>query len=548
MDLNWLLLWLCGISAAINLFVSLQNRHSPARGWRTVLSALLMLIVVAWLLAPDVAGYVVTPVWLLFVLLPGLLLRQVNQLFSRRRHRLAYWLARLAGWLHPFDGWPQHAQLVRAVWLFDEGRTAQASALLNRLGRISSSLGRTARLIQAQQTGGWQDLLEWIDRHHSPEAVLRDEALSIARLQALGELGRPAEMLREMDALLTNPRGLSPHGRAILRMRVAALAGQVKATERQLESLTKTYSPDIREFWILTARQVAGDDSAPGGFRQLQKQAGPYLQSMIARRIQNPLPRFEPSSDAALVGILSTLTDRIEHGQEFSLWADESPTRPWATWGIAAILSANFVREMVDGSGRPSLSLVYAHELINRSLDPNHLIDLGALIIPQSYTPGEWWRILTAGFLHFGPLHLGLNLLGLLALAPRLERAWGRVPMLVCYFTATLTSMALAPHVMSLMGETSLRILVGASGGMMGLLGGLVGFVLVGWLQHRTEETRRPLVFLLVIIGLQTTFDLSTPNVSFAAHILGLATGCAYGFCWTLLAGHSLHADTGLEH
>ena len=75
----------------------------------------------------------------------------------------------------------------------------------------------------------------------------------------------------------------------------------------------------------------------------------------------------------------------------------------------------------------------------------------------------------------------------------------------------------------------------GASGGMMGLLGGLVGFLLVGWLQHRTERTRRPLLFLLVIIALQTAFDLSTPNVSFACHALGLATGAVFGTLWTWL-------------
>src|SRR5690606_35347638 len=119
-----------------------------------------------------------------------------------------------------------------------------------------------------------------------------------------------------------------------------------------------------------------------------------------------------------------------------------------------------FVLEMTGGSGPASLSWDHAARLIDRTLDPDHLIDLGALIVPQSYTPGEWWRVLTAGFLHFGPLHLGLNLLGLLVLAPRLERAWGPLPMVFCHLTATVTSMALAPHVMRLTEGPPIRILV----------------------------------------------------------------------------------------
>src|SRR5690606_39783797 len=61
----------------------------------------------------------------------------------------------------------------------------------------------------------------------------------------------------------------------------------------------------------------------------------------------------------------------------------------------------------------------------------------------------------------------------------------------------------------------------------------LFGFLLIGWMQHRTEQTLRPLVFLLLIIALQTTFDLSTPNVSFACHALGLASGVLFGVVWT---------------
>jgi rhomboid protease GluP len=534
MELNWILVWLCGVSSAINLVMTLPGRREPLWGWRIVLAAILVLLAAAWITVPNIAGYLVGPIWFVFALLPGLLMRRVNRMLSLRKHRRAWWLARLAGWLHPFDGWPQQAELVRALALFEEGRTDDASAIIGELGDEESFLGRTARLIQAQQTGDWQSLLDWIGRRYPALDVQQDDALLIARVQALGELGRTVEMLQAARPVLEESGGLHMHSRAVLQMRVAALSGQVLATQRQLGALSQTYPPDVHRYWQLTAQQVAGVEGVAEEFRELQTTAGSYLQPMIARRLAQPLPVFgEPAGEEDTAAVLSKLAEAIEHDATYAIWMGDPRRRPWATWGIALVLIASFGREMTGGAVLPALSLEYLGSLIGNTLDPDNLIDLGALIVPQSYTPGEWWRVLTAGFLHFGPLHLGLNLLGLLLLAPRLERAWGALPMVVCYLTATFTSMALAPHVMSLTDGPPIRIVVGASGGMMGLLGGLVGFLLVGWLQHRSDQTRRPLMFLLLIIALQTAFDLTTPNVSFACHSLGLASGVLFGIVWT---------------
>jgi rhomboid protease GluP len=189
---------------------------------------------------------------------------------------------------------------------------------------------------------------------------------------------------------------------------------------------------------------------------------------------------------------------------------------------VAVWLILNFLTELPGGGWDPNTW---------RYLD--NLKGLGALVIPQSQTPGEWWRVLTAGFLHFGPLHLSLNLLGLFVFGPRLERAWGRGPMVSCYLGTTFTSMALAPYVIRLPDDTTSVILAGASGGIMGLVGGLIGYLLVGWVLHRNEHLRSPLLFLGLIVVLQTSFDLSTENVSFECHALGLATGVAFGTAWT---------------
>src|SRR5690606_10172166 len=142
-------------------------------------------------------------------------------------------------------GWPQQAELVRALALYEQGRTEESTAIIDRLGDVQTPLGRTARLIQAQQTGDWQSLLDWIDRRFSSQAVRHDEALLIARVQALGELGRPGEMLQAIRPALQDGSDLHTHSRAVLQMRAAALSGQVLAAQHQLSSLLQTYPPDV---------------------------------------------------------------------------------------------------------------------------------------------------------------------------------------------------------------------------------------------------------------------------------------------------------------
>jgi rhomboid protease GluP len=141
----------------------------------------------------------------------------------------------------------------------------------------------------------------------------------------------------------------------------------------------------------------------------------------------------------------------------------------------------------------------------------------------------EWWRPITAAFLHFGWPHFLMNLFGLLYLGGRLERAWGPWRTLVCYAAATGVSMSVTPWLLEQSPTTEPQILAGASGGIMGLLGGLLGHLLIGRLRRRTPQVARQLSLLLSFVVLQTMFDLSHEQVSYQAHLLGLGTGAFVG-------------------
>jgi membrane associated rhomboid family serine protease len=169
---------------------------------------------------------------------------------------------------------------------------------------------------------------------------------------------------------------------------------------------------------------------------------------------------------------------------------------------------------------------VFLIEVARRSGgNPNVLHRLGALD-PYSVLVGrEYWRLLTALFLHYDVVHLLFNLFALYVLGPGLERAIGTFRFSLCYLISGLGSTA---GVVLLTGVRLVQPaqLVGASGCVMGIVGAWAGFLL----RHRhLPRAQQRLLNILLIVAIQTAFDLSTPQVSMAAHVCGLITGFLLG-------------------
>jgi len=165
-----------------------------------------------------------------------------------------------------------------------------------------------------------------------------------------------------------------------------------------------------------------------------------------------------------------------------------------------------------------------AEVVLGGSTNPLTLHRLGQLEM-TAVQQGELWRLLTALFLHYGPLHLIFNLYALFVIGPGLEQAIGPTRFAICYLLAGLGS---SLGVLSLhhFGLTSAEQLVGASGCVLGLVGVWAGLLL----RHRRAPLAgRRLKNILIIVVIQTAFDLSTPQISMAAHMSGLLSGFALG-------------------
>jgi membrane associated rhomboid family serine protease len=129
---------------------------------------------------------------------------------------------------------------------------------------------------------------------------------------------------------------------------------------------------------------------------------------------------------------------------------------------------------------------------------------------------GEWYRLLTSGFVHFGLLHIAFNMLILYRFGEMLEPALGRVRMAALYLAALLTG---SLGVVLLQPQASTA---GASGAVFGL----VAAAAVG-LRQRGIDVWQSGVGPLLAINLFLTFIV--PGISIGGHLGGMAGGALLG-------------------
>ncbi len=122
----------------------------------------------------------------------------------------------------------------------------------------------------------------------------------------------------------------------------------------------------------------------------------------------------------------------------------------------------------------------------------------------------QLWRLLTSAFLHYGLIHLAVNVLSLLFLGTDLERSLGKARFAAVYLVAALCGGAAVAMFSAPVSQT-----VGASGAVFGLLGAAVVFI-----RSRGGDLR-PLISLLVINAVISLL----PGISLLGHLGGLLGG-----------------------
>lgn len=129
---------------------------------------------------------------------------------------------------------------------------------------------------------------------------------------------------------------------------------------------------------------------------------------------------------------------------------------------------------------------------------------------------GDWWRLVTSGFLHAGIYHLAFNMIALWVLGNQIELALGRLRFAILYFGALLGG-ALGALLLSPFANT-----VGASGAIFGLLGAAVAAHVV-----RGVSIWNTGIGTILAINLGLTFLVR--GISIGGHLGGLVVGFLLG-------------------
>jgi rhomboid protease GluP len=172
-------------------------------------------------------------------------------------------------------------------------------------------------------------------------------------------------------------------------------------------------------------------------------------------------------------------------------------------------------------------------EMSNRTL-----VSLGALYGPLVVLHSEWWRLVTAMFLHGGMTHLLMNMFSLYIVGRPMELYFTARSYLSIYMLTGLIGgmLSLTVHPES--------VGIGASGAIFGVFGALGGY----FFEYRKElgpQAKSILRDFGLILGINLLLGFSVPAIDMSAHIGGFVSGLLGGFIvarhderlWIFIAG-----------
>lgn len=153
---------------------------------------------------------------------------------------------------------------------------------------------------------------------------------------------------------------------------------------------------------------------------------------------------------------------------------------------------------------------------------PQQAIAFGADFGPLTLN-GQWWRLVTSMFVHFGIIHIGLNMWCLWSLGRAAEILMGRFSYLLAYFASGIFGSIASVY------WTPMAAGAGASGAIFGMAGVLVTFVYLKKTPAHLQINKKMLSSLGTFIFYNLVIGASIPGISNAAHVGGLVMGAAVG-------------------
>lgn len=193
----------------------------------------------------------------------------------------------------------------------------------------------------------------------------------------------------------------------------------------------------------------------------------------------------------------------IDKDREVSQKIKYGKTLPFITLGLIAI----------------NVLVYLVMELAGDTKDALFIAAYGGMYPTFLIYDGQWWRLLTAGFIHFGAAHLVNNMVILYCMGLRLEHTVGHLRMLVIYMVSLLGGSLLSCASMIYTGDYAVS--AGASGAIFGIIGGFLWALLL----HRGHLEGISAKGMLLMIFLMIYYGITSSGIDNWGHIGGLVTG-----------------------
>lgn len=512
MSLNYFLIWVICLSCTVSLGRLIFFAINPSRGWIIVYAFILIITLSLVYVIPTKAGLIGGALWGLFLILPTKGLAQVNQLRNQKRYREAYQIAAYMRWLHPADGVLEEPKFLQALSLAQQGRLEEAKMLLNSFKSLSLELNCQAEVLMYSMQAKWQDCLDVIQERLPYKLIFQNKSLTIYYLRALGETGNLNDLIQGVGLCENRwEKGGNWETLYFLQMMALAFAGKKAEVKQLFNTFLSSYPASVERFWFLTAVMAHHDgELVREEFTHLKQNQDWILSQEIDWRLANP-PNHQQQLSYLSRQIMANIEKQLaEDRLESQLVAFDSKPA-YLTYVLIGVNLIMFAVALDQGGSR----------------NVQTLSQMGALI-PQFVLLGDWWRLITGNFLHFGWVHLATNMLGLSFLGPFVEANLGKRSYLFLYLTSGIVTMGILTILAVKTGQEQ-QIFVGASAAIMGLFGCVCAIFVKIYQKGQYDFALRKLRLIILVLGVQFIFDWVTPQVSFVSHLSGLIIGFLLG-------------------
>lgn len=369
-----------------------------------------------------------------------------------------------------------------------QGDSEAALALTTRHDAILLSQARLA-------SGDYAGVLE-LEEPTGAATADNGNLVTAARIEALLALGRVEEARRETGLLKTRFEAgrqgpLAYRSLVLSEARLAAEQGDLDGTRKLLEQPLAGVTPATLYEILGTAAERSGRHAAAvRAYQAAYTAAMGASRKRIETRLKN-LGATPPTATALLA------------------------RRPLATYLLAAAIALAYLAQVLADRYYGAVSVR------GQGLYVSNLVAAFIQGLPGVPDAGAWWRYLTYAFVHGNLVHIAMNLWVLFDIGRLYERRRGWGDLLAAFTAGT----AVGAYLTTVFQAGVPLVLVGASGGILGVAGALLAEAALG----KSASDRLLLRSLLQWVAILIVFSLAVPGVSLWGHVGGIVGGFAYG-------------------